>query len=191
MLCQLKEDCVKLAKDHRQNRPQPAKKASISQAQGPAQGSSNRNENVATRARKESQEESLVRQARKESQEQPIHMRVIQAPPDDDLDKASTESLQGSVAPSEDEDITPTIPKESSSTQEQKPEDLINVTEPEPLPVIKEEKINQDAADLTTQEDSGAVLTEQEAKAIADDAAEDLDKASTESIQGSNAPSEP
>jgi hypothetical protein len=34
-------------------------------------------------------------------------------------------------------------------------------------------------------------LTEQEAKAIADNAADDLDKASTESLQGSNAPSEP
>jgi hypothetical protein len=138
MLCQLKEDCVRLAKDHRQNKPQPAKKASISQAH--PQGSSN--EIRVGRARKESQEESLVRQGRKESQDveqkQPVHMRVIQAPIDDDIDKASTESLQGSVAPSEDEDITPTtIPKESSSAPQ---EDLINVIEPELLPVVTEEK---------------------------------------------------
>jgi len=173
MLCQLKEECVKLAKDHRQNKPQPTRKPTAAE-----QGSSNR---------KASQEEGLVR-ARKESQEeregQPIHMRIITAPVDDDIDKASTESLQGSIAPSEAEDEE-SNKGESSSAQQQ---DLIKIPKQNP---IEDEILN--AAALTTQDDSvkETEMSEQEAKAIADKAADDLDKASTESIQGSNAPSEP
>jgi len=169
MLCQLKDECVKLAKDHRQNKPQQTKKPAD-------QGSSLRkaSQEGLVGARKESQEDNLVREGQ---QQQPVHMRIIKAPVDDDLDKASTESLQGSIAPSETEDEE-SNKGESSSSQP------------------KEEKIDEsiNSAALTTQEDSTikeTEMSEQEAKAIADKAADDLDKASTESIQGSNAPSEP
>jgi len=169
MLCQLKDECVKLAKDHRQNKPQQTKKPAD-------QGSSLRkaSQEGLVGARKESQEDNLVREGQ---QQQPVHMRIIKAPVDDDLDKASTESLQGSIAPSETEDEE-SNKGESSSAQPQ------------------EEKIDEsiNSAALTTQEDSAVKeteMSEQEAKAIADKAADDLDKASTESIQGSNAPSEP
>lgn len=169
MLCQLKDECVKLAKDHRQNKPQQTKKPAD-------QGSSIRkaSQEGLVGARKESQEDNLVREGQ---QQQPVHMRIIKAPVDDDLDKASTESLQGSIAPSETEDEE-SNKGESSSAQPQ------------------EEKIDEsiNSAALTTQEDSAVKeteMSEQEAKAIADKAADDLDKASTESIQGSNAPSEP
>jgi len=169
MLCQLKDECVKLAKDHRQNKPQQTKKPAD-------QGSSLRkaSQEGLVGARKESQEDNLVREGQ---QQQPVHMRIIKAPVDDDLDKASTESLQGSIAPSETEDEE-SNKGESSSAQPQ------------------EEKIDEsiNSAALTTQEDSTikeTEMSEQEAKAIADKAADDLDKASTESIQGSNAPSEP
>lgn len=169
MLCQLKDECVKLAKDHRQNKPQQTKKPAD-------QGSSIRkaSQEGLVGARKESQEDNLVREGQ---QQQPVHMRIIKAPVDDDLDKASTESLQGSIAPSETEDEE-SNKGESSSAQPQ------------------EEKIDEsiNSAALTTQEDSTikeTEMSEQEAKAIADKAADDLDKASTESIQGSNAPSEP
>lgn len=170
MLCQLKDECVKLAKDHRQNKPQQTKKPAD-------QGSSIRkaSQEGLVGARKESQEDNLVREGHQ--QQQPVHMRIIKAPVDDDLDKASTESLQGSIAPSETEDEE-SNKGESSSAQPQ------------------EEKIDEsiNSAALTTQEDSTikeTEMSEQEAKAIADKAADDLDKASTESIQGSNAPSEP